>query len=88
MVSQKVTIMNELGLHARPASVFVKAASKFESEIDLLSGGRQGIAKSIISVLALSVSKGDELEIIAKGKDEDKAVEALVQLVKEGFGEA
>lgn len=78
-----VTIENKSGLHARPASSFVAAAQKFESEIQLAKDGNAINAKSIIGILGLGVSLGDEIEIIAEGSDEEAAVEALVHLVKE-----
>lgn len=78
-----VTIENQSGLHARPASSFVAVAQKFESEIQLAKDGNAINAKSIIGILGLGVSLGDQVEIIAEGNDEAEAVEALVHLVKE-----
>ncbi|MBN2795384.1 MAG: HPr family phosphocarrier protein [Clostridia bacterium] len=78
-----VTIENQSGLHARPASSFVAVAQKFESEIQLAKDGNAINAKSIIGILGLGVSLGDQVEIIAEGNDEVEAVEALVHLVNE-----
>ena len=87
MYTQKVTIINRLGLHARPASEFVKVAQPFNSDIKLTCNGRTGVAKSIISIMALNVAYGDVLEICAEGLDEKEAVEVLVHFIKEGCGE-
>lgn len=88
MTTQKIAITNALGLHARPASLFVKAAAKFSSDIQLFNKGNTGIAKSILSVLALSAECGDIIEIKAEGKDEKEAVATLVALIQSNFGEA
>lgn len=87
MVSQKVTVTNETGLHARPASILVSESSKFKSELTIHKGGKQANAKSLLSVLTLGVSKGTEITITAQGPDEEEAVKSLVMLAKTGFGE-
>lgn len=87
MYKGKATIINELGLHARPASTFVKISSKFFSDINLVCNGQEGIAKSILSVMALNACKGDIIEISAEGEDAQAAVEALVSHIEEGCGE-
>ncbi|MDF1496299.1 HPr family phosphocarrier protein [Caproiciproducens sp. CPB-2] len=89
MYSKKTTIHNRTGLHARPASDFVKCASQFKSKITIksLEDGESASAKSIILILALSLSQGSKVEITAEGEDEGKAVDTLVALIDSKFGE-
>ncbi len=87
MISKDVTITNKTGIHARPATMFVANAAKFKSEITLSKGNKQGNGKSIINLLALSLSKDDVITISAEGIDEAEAVDALVKLVESKFGE-
>lgn len=87
MISQTTKVVNPSGLHARPASVFVKCAMSFESKVTARnvstdSGAKD--AKSILAVMGLGMKKGHEIEICA---DEQEAVSALVQLVESGCGE-
>ena len=82
MKSEKITIVNETGLHARPASNFVGQALKFKSEISLQKGEKKASAKSILSVLSLGVTKGTEITISAEGPDEEEAVSKLIELIK------
>lgn len=82
MQSEKVTILNETGLHARPASIFVNTAAKFKSELTIQKGEKQVNAKSILAVLSLGISKGTEITISAEGPDEEEAVGKLVELIK------
>ncbi|MEO0233448.1 MAG: HPr family phosphocarrier protein [candidate division WOR-3 bacterium] len=87
MKEAKVVIPNTLGLHARPASLFVKLAEKFKSKITVEKDGMVVNGKSIMSLLMLVAECGSTLIIKAEGPDEDEAIEALVNLVKDGFGE-
>ncbi len=87
MESADVTIVNLTGLHARPASVFVKAANKFKSNITIISGGKNINAKSIIKVMSTALVQGTDITIQADGEDEVEAVDTLVKLIKSGFGE-
>ncbi len=87
MKEAKVVIPNTLGLHARPASLFAKLAEKFKSKITVEKDGMVVNGKSIMSLLMLVAECGSTLIIKAEGEDEDEAIEALVNLVKEGFGE-
>lgn len=87
MISKQVTIENKTGIHARPASMFVQAAAKFKSNITIDKNGQKGNAKSMLNVLALSLSKGTAITISAEGEDEAAAVETLVKLVESKFGE-
>lgn len=83
MEKKNVTVNSKSGLHARPASVFVACAQKFESEIALEKEGNSINAKSIIGILGLGVAYSDEVTIMANGADEIEAVEALSKLIQE-----
>ncbi|TCL71541.1 phosphocarrier protein [Hydrogenispora ethanolica] len=87
MTWQTVTVTNQTGLHARPASLFINAAAAFRSKITVTKNDRSGSAKSLLGILALGISKGSEITITAEGEDEAEAVAALVQLVESKFGE-
>ena len=90
MVKKSIFVKNKTGLHARPASDFVHAASKFSSKIKIRRAGEEdeeADAKSIILLLSLGLCQGEEVEIIAKGDDEQEAVDALIALIDSGFGE-
>ncbi len=87
MKEVRVVIPNTLGLHARPASLFVKTAEKFKSKILVEKDGMIVNGKSIMSLLMLVAECGSTLIIKAEGPDEDEAIEALTNLVKNGFGE-
>lgn len=87
MYAQNVTIINKSGLHARPASMFVQAASKFKSNIMVKKGDKKLSAKSLIGILSLGISANTEIEVTAEGPDEKEAVEALVNLINTKFGE-
>lgn len=80
MTKETFIIENSTGIHARPASEFVKTASKFKSKIELTAKGRTIDAKSIIMVMSLGLSKDTEVVIIANGSDEKEAVKELVAL--------
>jgi phosphocarrier protein len=85
----EVTIKNGLGLHLRPASQLVKLASKFAScEIYMSKDGQSVNAKSIMGVIMLAAEKDSRLVVEAQGEGSDAAVQALVELIESGFGEA
>ena len=87
MVSERrVTVINELGLHARPAAAFVKLASRFESDIRLAKDGDAVNGKSIMGVMTLAAECGAELTLRADGSDAEAAVTALEELVANEFG--
>ncbi len=86
-VSESATICNKLGLHARSATAFVKAASKFGCGVTVTSDHASANGKSIMSMLMLQASKGMQIHIEADGQDEADALAALIQLVNDGFGE-
>ena len=88
MVTQKVQIINPTGLHLRPAGIFCQEAMKYTSNITFRSGiNGTANAKSVLSVLGACIKSGDEIEIVCDGDDEAPALEALVALVENGFGE-
>nr|WP_319489844.1 HPr family phosphocarrier protein [uncultured Caproiciproducens sp.] len=89
MYSKKTIINNRTGLHARPASDFVKCAAQFKSKITIKNADDDETvsAKSIILILSLSLSQGMKVEITADGEDEVKAVDTLVSLIDSKFGE-
>lgn len=89
MYQKIVTVRNESGLHARPASVFTAEAKRFQSAVTIRrAGGEAGVnAKSMVKLLALGICKGQPVELTAEGPDEAEAVEALAALIEQGFGE-
>jgi len=80
-------ILSKSGLHARPASILVKEASKFSSDIYITHNASKVTAKSIMSVLGLGISHGAEIEIEATGSDALKAIQSLTSIVESNFGE-
>ncbi|MBU1105413.1 MAG: HPr family phosphocarrier protein [Candidatus Riflebacteria bacterium] len=87
MKRKEVEIRNKLGLHARPASLVVKLAGKFESEIQLIKEDTEINAKSILGVMMLAAGPGQRVTITADGSDEHEAVDAMASLIESGFGE-
>jgi phosphocarrier protein len=87
MISETVTIINKLGLHARAASKLVNCASQYESEVFLCRKDNRVNAKSIMGVMMLAASKGVELGLEIDGTDEQPCRDALVELINNRFGE-
>lgn len=87
MISKKTIITNPTGLHARPASVFVKETQKYGCKISLVVGGKEYNAKSILGVLSAAARHGTEVEIICIGDDEEAACAGLVAAIESGLGE-
>jgi len=87
MVERSVIVTHKVGLHARPASMFVQTAGKFKSDITVSCGDRNANAKSILTVLTLGAHQGTEITIKADGEDAQDAVDTLVGLVESNFGE-
>ncbi len=85
--SSQVTIINKLGLHARPAMSFVDAASGFKSDIKITKDGQVVDGKSIMQLMMLAATAGSELHIEAEGPDAEAAVAALTKLVNSKFDE-
>jgi len=82
-----VTVVNKLGLHARPAAQLVRLAMGFESEITLSKDGETANAKSIMGIMSFAACMGTVITIDANGSDADTAVEALANLFADKFGE-
>ena len=87
MAERTVTIVNKVGLHARPAAQIVKLASRFKSDITLSRDDLEVNGKSIMGVMMLAAERGTELLLRADGPDADAALDALAQLIADGFGE-
>ena len=87
MSTQEITINNEVGLHARPATYFIQRANEFKSGIWIEKDDRRVNAKSLLGVLSLGIVKGTTITLIADGSDADAAVQALVDLINDNFGE-
>lgn len=81
MYESKVTIKNEIGLHARPASLFIQEAIKYSSSIAVIKDEKTYNGKSIMSILSMSAGKGQEIIIRATGEDEEEAVKGLINLI-------
>ncbi len=90
MYEKSTTVINETGLHARPASTFISATKNYSSKITIknLDSGKSADAKSILMVLSLGLVKGTPVSICAEGDDEVEAVDSLIDLIDSGFGEA
>lgn len=86
MINQ-VTVENGSGLHARPASILVSEASKFDCDIFVEFNGNRVNAKSILGLMSLGIGKGSEISIITEGVDEETALSTLCELVRSGLGE-
>ena len=87
MFVKEVTVENQVGLHARPATFFIQKANEFKSSICVEKEERRVNAKSLLGVLSLGIIGGTAIRIIADGPDEQAAVEGLVKLVSSGFTE-
>jgi phosphocarrier protein len=87
MISENITIINKLGLHARAASKLVSKASQFESDVWIDKHGNRVNAKSIMGVMMLAASKGTEVVLEVEGSDEKDCMEAIVQLINDRFDE-
>jgi phosphocarrier protein HPr len=87
MSQVKLEIKNEVGLHARPAALFVQTANRFKSTITVKNGDTSANAKSILHVLTLGAEKGSIITVIAEGADAEQALNALMELNANNFGE-
>ena len=86
-IEKEITIINRLGLHARPAAMFVRIASRYRSEIWVEKEGEQINGKSIMGLMMLAAGQGSKLVISAKGRDAEAAVNELVSLFQRKFDE-
>ena len=87
MFSKEVEVLNQAGLHARPATFFIQKAHEFKSSIWVEKDERKVNAKSLLGVLSLGITKGTAINIIADGVDEEEAVVTLVNLIASNFTE-
>ncbi|GGA98012.1 phosphocarrier protein HPr [Macrococcus hajekii] len=86
MEQQSYVIIDETGIHARPATMLVQTASKFESDVQLEYNGKKVNLKSIMGVMSLGVGKGAEITVYAEGSDEKEAIQAISDVLsKEGL---
>ncbi|MHC6179646.1 HPr family phosphocarrier protein [Clostridium sp. JNZ X4-2] len=81
MVSKEVIVKSPTGLHARPATLLVKKASSFKSELSIEFDGKKANIKSLIGVLSLGVTKNSTVKITASGDDESLAIEEVIKLI-------
>ena len=86
-VSREVTVKNQLGLHARPASMFVKMATRFKSDILVEKEGEEVNGKSIMGLMMLAAGHGTTLTVTAEGSDASNALNELEELVNRNFEE-
>lgn len=88
-MTKKVTLLvkNRLGLHARPAALFVQMANRFKSEIEVRKGRTKANGKSIMGIMTLAAGPGSQIHIRAAGSDARKAIGELAKLIRSNFGE-
>jgi len=86
-VSTRLTLINKVGLHARPAALLVQTAAKFTSAVQVCCNGRSADAKRILQVLQLGAEYGSAIEVEATGDDAEQAVAAIEALIANRFGE-
>ena len=87
MYTREITVKNEVGLHARPATYFIQKATEFKSGIWVEKEERRVNAKSLLGVLSLGIVQGTTITLIADGVDEKEAVDALADLIENQIGE-
>ena len=87
MISRNITIQNNVGLHARPATFFIQKANSYKSSIWVEKDDRRVNTKSLLGVLSLGVTQGMQITLIADGQDEVEALNGLEELVSTGFGD-
>ena len=87
MLQREVEILNKLGLHARASAKLTQLAARYQSEVQMTRNGRKVNAKSIMGVMMLAAGKGSKVVIETDGPDESDAMEAIVALIGDYFGE-
>ena len=87
ILQASAVLTNKVGLHARPAAIFVQTAKRFKASLKVKKGDKIADAKSILGVLSLGAECGDEITIIAQGEDAEEALNTLLTLIKNKFGE-
>lgn len=86
-IAEEMTIVNTLGMHARPAAKFVRCVLSFQSDVRVQFNGQEVNAKSIMGLLTLAAAQGSRFLVICRGSDAQAAVDAIRELVESGFGE-
>lgn len=87
MITREVTVINPVGLHARPATFFIQKANKFKSTVWVEKGERRVNAKSLLGVLSLGIVKDMTITLMADGIDEKEALDSLCELIANGCEE-
>ena len=87
MITKKITVLNKLGIHARPAAQFVRVASRFQSDVTVEKDDERVDGKSIMGLMMLAVGCGAEIVVSAEGADEAEALTAIEELIAGKFGE-
>ena len=87
MVKKQVTITNNIGLHARPATFFIQKANTYHCSVWVEKDDRRVNAKSLLGVLSLGIAKGMTITLMADGQDEVNAIDGLIELIETGFAE-
>lgn len=87
MYVKDVTVQNQVGLHARPATFFIQKANEYRCSVWIEKEERRVNAKSLLGVLSLGIVGGTTIKIIAEGQDEEEAVDGLTKLIESGFME-
>lgn len=87
MVSEKITIKNEQGLHMRPAGVFAKAMTKYNCDVNIVHNGSKTNGKSLLNIIGACIKCGAEIEIECDGADENEALKEAIELIEAGLGE-
>ncbi|MBQ7615050.1 MAG: HPr family phosphocarrier protein [Butyrivibrio sp.] len=87
MVSQKITVTNEQGMHMRPASVFSQAMTPFASDVKILFNGTAYDAKSVMMLMSACIKCGAEIEVQCDGADEADALKKAIELIESGLGD-
>jgi phosphocarrier protein HPr len=87
VLSREIEIVNKLGLHARASAKLTQTAARFQSEVFIAKAGRRVNAKSIMGVMMLAAGKGSRIALEVNGADEQEALDAVVALINDKFGE-
>ena len=87
MISQKITIQNQSGLHARPAAILAQAAGKCDSDVRILYGNKNIQAKSILNIMSAAIKCGTQVEIQCDGATEEEDMKTIISLIESGLGE-
>lgn len=87
MIRETIQVLNQMGIHARPATKLVKVASTYKSNISIVKNSKTVNAKSILGVMSLAMSYNENIELIVEGEDEQIALEEIKSLFEDKFGE-